>query len=334
MRLGSFPFVKASRLSAALIICHRHADVDAYCAAYGTRFLLKKLNPRVKVWTACPEGLGAPAERIAQSFPMPVTQKMTHHDLDLIVIVDTGHAGLLKEWVEVVKGSKAVKITVDHHPIDDSIRSLMDYLLVDTDSSSACEMVHRLLKAKKIKPNLKVSKALLAGILYDSQHLRLARRSTISSVNDLCARRDILREVKDMLRLPRDRSEVVARLKSAQRLKLFDSGGWLIAVTRVGSFHASAARALVGLGADVAIVTDEKNDETRATLRGSEAFEAKTGIHLGTDIASSISKSEGGIGGGHPTAASMAVESYRGDLAVEVLKTLSEKIGASVKPIT
>ncbi|MBI2183327.1 MAG: DHH family phosphoesterase [Thaumarchaeota archaeon] len=333
MRLGSFPFIKTDRLGRALILCHRHADVDAYCAAYSTRFLLRKLNPQVKVAVACPEGLGVPAEKVAERFPLPVVQQPIDNGLDLIVTVDTGHAGLLKEWLDVVKRSEAVKVAVDHHPLDDSIRTIMDYLLVDTNASSACEMVHRLFKAKKVTYDSKVSKALLAGILYDSQHLRLARCSTISAVHDLCAGRDILSEVKAMLQIPRDRSEVIARLKGAQRLKLYDAGGWLIAVSRVGSFHASLARALVVLGADVAVVLDEKKQDARATLRSSEVFGAKTSIHLGTDIASPISKSEGGIGGGHPTAASMTIESYRRDLAEQVLEALSSKIGSIVKPL-
>ena len=331
--LRQFPFLKAHELRRALILCHRHADVDAYGAAYGVHHLLRRISRRIQVTVACPEGLGVPAKKVAEKLPLPITEQLTTVDPDLIVIVDTGHAGLLAEWLDVVRTSEAKKIAIVHHPLDQSISSIVDHAIIDEKSSSASEMVYRLLSATGMRFSTKVSTALLAGILYDSQHLRLASRATLRAVCDLCATRDLLPAVKQLLHTPRDRSEIIARLKGAQRMTLYDAGGTLISTARIGSFHASVARAMVSLGADVGIVTDEKKDESRVTLRSSDTFRETTRIHLGLDLAGPIAQSHGGIGGGHPTAASLTLKAYNGDLAREVLKTLTERLGADPRPL-
>ena len=50
-------------------------------------------------------------------------------------------------------------------------------------------------------------------------------------------------------------------------------------------------------------VCGETGGETRGSLRANQRFWEATKIHLGTDVAATIAK-EGGVGGGHPTAAS------------------------------
>src|SRR5207244_12645018 len=76
-------------------------------------------------------------------------------------------------------------------------------------------------------------------------------------------------------RMPRgepDYGEVVARLKGAQRLEIIRIGPWVIARSRVGSFHAPVARGLLNLGADIAIATGGIGGEPRGSLRSSGRF--------------------------------------------------------------
>jgi nanoRNase/pAp phosphatase (c-di-AMP/oligoRNAs hydrolase) len=102
--------------------------------------------------------------------------------------------------------------------------------------------------------------------------------------------------------------ERIARLKAAQRIRLERVEGWLVAFSEIGSYHASAARALLNLGAHIAAVGRLKNDEIALTFRSSREFFETTGFHLATDLAMPLGEEMGGTGGGHPTAAAVRVK--------------------------
>ncbi len=70
--------------------------------------------------------------------------------------------------------------------------------------------------------------------------------------------------------------------KSQNRIRI---DNWIIAFSHVSAFEASAARALVDLGAHVAAVAGEKGGGVEISLRCTREFTEKTGIHLGRDIA-------------------------------------------------
>jgi nanoRNase/pAp phosphatase (c-di-AMP/oligoRNAs hydrolase) len=100
-----------------------------------------------------------------------------------------------------------------------------------------------------------------------------------------------------------DFSERVARLKACRRAKLFKVGEWIIALSHVSAYQASAARAIIDLGAHVAVVAGQKNETLEISLRCTREFHEKTGIHLGKDIAKPLGEYINGMGGGHATAA-------------------------------
>jgi hypothetical protein len=80
-------------------------------------------------------------------------------------------------------------------------------------------------------------------------------------------------------------------------------GPWLIALSHVSAYQASAARGLVSLGAHVAVVAGKKGDNIQVSFRGVREFHEKTGIHLGTDLAKPLGEFLGGMGGGHAVSA-------------------------------
>ena len=106
-----------------------------------------------------------------------------------------------------------------------------------------------------------------------------------------------------MLSLPMDPSERIARLKACQRAKLMKIDDWIIALSHVSAFQASAARALISLGADLAVVAGQVDDAVRISLRCTNEFHEKTGIHLGRDIAKPLGDYLHGMGGGHSISA-------------------------------
>jgi len=311
------------------IICHRHADVDAYSAALGLAELLQKLNVNIKIRIFAPDGLGLLAKKVQASIFEEVFERFETSGESRFYVVDTGHASLLKEALDHLKESKAEVIFIDHHPPSDSTKEIALARIIDETASSTSEIVYRLFKESSVIPTQKTSLALLAGILYDSQNLKLAKVRTLESVVELCRLGADLQEAREMLWMQREQSEVIARLKGSQRLKIYRVGEWVLAATMIGSFQASVARALVELGADISFAVGEHEDETRCCLRATQHFYKKTALHLGTQIATKVAETNNGAGGGHPTAASLTVsipqEKLFNMLVGEISKHLNAK---------
>jgi phosphoesterase RecJ-like protein len=300
---NDFPFVAPESIRRVGVICHRHADPDAYMSAYAISRLMARLAPSARVDVILPDGMSLLTRRLADSFKQDnrVEGEGESADYDLLVGVDIGHTELLKDWFGKLQESRGVKVLIDHHPIQEA--SPYDRMIVDTTASSASEIVATLFRQLGVEMEAKAAQALLLGIMFDSQHLLIAKERTLREVVRLLDRGASIDEARILLRSPPDYGEVVAKLKSAKRLKLYKVAGWVVVTTTVGSFQSNVARSLVSMGADVAIVSGETGGETRGSLRANQRFWEATKIHLGTDVAASIAK-EAGFGGGHPTAAS------------------------------
>jgi nanoRNase/pAp phosphatase (c-di-AMP/oligoRNAs hydrolase) len=177
------------------------------------------------------------------------------------------------------------------------------------------------------------AQALLLGIMFDAQHLLIAKDKTLREVVLLLDQGANIEQARLSLRSPPDYGEVVAKLKSARRAKLYKVAGWVVVTSTVGSFQSNVARAFVSMGADVAIVVGETGGETRGSLRANQRFWEATKIHLGTDVAASVAK-EAGFGGGHPTAASFtskASEEEAIGASLRVLSTLLKETPSEIR---
>jgi len=80
-------------------------------------------------------------------------------------------------------------------------------------------------------------------------------------------------------------------------------GNWIIALSYVSSYQASAARALIDVGAHLAAIAGQKNEKIEISMRCTRDFNQVTGIHLGRDVAKPLGEYLQGMGGGHATAA-------------------------------
>lgn len=333
MTLAAFPFLAPEKIKRVGVICHRHADPDAYMSAYAISRLMAKIAPSAKVDVILPEGMSLLTRRLAESFKQEnlVEGEGDGGDYDLLVAVDIGHTELLKDWFGKLKGSHAVKVLIDHHPIQEG--SPYDQMIVDTTASSASEIVARLFRDLGVGMEAQTAQALLLGIMFDSQHLLIAKQSALREVVRLFDRGANIDDARLLLRSPPDYGEVIAKLKSAKRLKLYKVAGWVVVTTTVGSFQSNVARSLVSMGADVAIVTGETGGETRGSLRANQRFWEATNVHLGTDVAASIAK-EAGFGGGHPTAASFTCtlpEDRAAEGALAILASLLKEKPAEIR---
>lgn len=326
----TFPFVDPKKLRKAAVVCHRNADADAYLSAFALSSLLKTMVPKCEVDVVTPEGMTTLTSRLAEKFPHRVVET-SDDEYDLYVAVDVGDAELLKEWRGKMEMGGGVKVLVDHHPYRDAM--LYDHVIVDEQATSAAEVVFRLFLEAEAKVDPTTAQALLVAILFDSSHLTIAKAEGLRTVVKLLDMGADIAEARRDLRSEPDYGEVMAKLKGAQRLKVYRIGDWVASTSMIGSFQAHVARSLIFLGSDVAVVGGESEGETRVSLRSTQRFSERTNVQLGTQVAEEVAKSLGGHGGGHATAASFSTAATEDEAVEGCLKRLAELLGAEIRAV-
>jgi nanoRNase/pAp phosphatase (c-di-AMP/oligoRNAs hydrolase) len=205
---------------------------------------------------------------------------------------------------EAVAKSSAPIIVIDHHAPHPDTAEKATLSITSEDSPSTCEMVYQIFKQAAIQPTLDEARALFLGIAFDTRHFVLANASTLKAIVELCDFGVNPQETLGLLSLPMDNSERLARIKACQRAKLVKIEEWIIAFSHVSAFQASAARALVDLGAHAAAVAGARDDNVEVSFRCTRDFVKETGIHLGKDLAKPLGELlQNGMGGGHAAAA-------------------------------
>jgi nanoRNase/pAp phosphatase (c-di-AMP/oligoRNAs hydrolase) len=286
-----------------VLLCHHNADPDAICSAYAFASLLKQSRPNFEVEIGAAQGLSRLSRHLQEFLPIKVTTQPSIEKADAMVLLDTNTIQQLDNLTEKVKSSKAPIIVIDHHAAHPETEQIAKLCITNEESSSTCEIIYSFYKEMSVKPNENEAKALFLGIAFDTRHFVLANSSTLKTVAELIDAGMNAQEALSMLSLPMDFSERVARLKASRRARVFRIGDWIIAFSHVSAFQASAARAMVDLGAHVGAVAGQKNEKIEISLRCTREFYEKTGIHLGKDIAKPLGEYLHGMGGGHATAA-------------------------------
>jgi len=202
----------------------------------------------------------------------------------------------------------------------------------DPDSPSCAQLVHRLAREAGAQVNGDAAFALVAGIVADTERFRIAPNSAVEDALAILRAAGI--ELSEVIR--RDgaaglrqgpRSWRCSRPRSAW--PTWRRASSFLAHTRVGAFEASAARHMVSMGADVALVVHEEGGTVSITARASRrALDA--GFHLG-DYMQRLAQVVGGSGGGHAGAAGFKapgkvedVEPRAVALAREMLRRLGQ----------
>lgn len=286
-----------------LVLGHQNADPDAVCSAFAFSLLALRLNKKLKLKFAAPQGISRLSKQILRAVPLEVTDNPTPSTADLIVTVDTNTLQQLGDLRDPVTQSGRPLVMIDHHaphPDNDKRATL---LICDETATSTCEMILEMHKKLRVPLSKEASQALLIGLLVETGHLTIATRQTFQSTSELIKHGADPEAALAVTRSTMDESERIARLKSAQRLRMDRIGKWVIALSEVGSYHASAARGLIALGAHVAVVAGKRGEELTVSLRSTKELASETGFHLGRDLASPLGERMGGMGGGHATAA-------------------------------
>ncbi|MEM3608154.1 MAG: DHH family phosphoesterase [Candidatus Bathyarchaeia archaeon] len=288
-----------------VILTHQNADPDAICAAYSINRLLKKLNKKARVRIVSPEGVSEQAQSIISKLKAEVNDDLGPDPPDLLLMVDTSSTwtlGSLKDLVESMAMDTPL-VLVDHHHPDEGILKYYPLAFIDEEATSTCEVVFKLFKDLGVVPSGRVPQILLTGVIFDSRHFTIADSDTFELAAQLCRLGASPSISAEMLHMPVGFSEKIARLKAAQRCRIYRIKDWIVAVSNLSSHQASGARALIGLGADLAAVMGGKKGIFRVNLRATESFVESTGIHLGRDLAGDLGVVFDGSGGGHDSAA-------------------------------
>jgi nanoRNase/pAp phosphatase (c-di-AMP/oligoRNAs hydrolase) len=178
---------------------------------------------------------------------------------------------------------------------------------------------------------------LACGLVYDSRHFHIAIKSTFDHFLVLLEHGADYSQVLQLLSTSLDKSERVARLKAAQRVVVYDEFNLLIAATTIRSYEASACRALIGLGADIAIACAVKKDEVRISARSTLAVNQERGLDLARDIMEPLGEMIGGAGGGHPSAAGangVATSDHALGLALQLLRKALKAHQVQFQPVS
>lgn len=285
------------------LLCHQNADPDAICSAYALAELIKKLRPETEAEICPAQGISRLSKHLLTQLPIEIKLEPNIEKTNVIFLLDTNTMQQLDNLAARIQNQKAPIIVVDHHASHPETERLATLCVTNEESSSTCEIVYDFYKQANIKPDLNQARALFLGITFDTRHFVLASSTTLKNIAELVDAGVNAQETTAMLSLPMDFSERVARLKASRRTRLYRINQWIIALSHVSAYEASAARALIELGAHVAAVAGAKNQKIEISLRSSFEFHRQTKIHLGRDIARPLGEQLNGMGGGHATAA-------------------------------
>lgn len=311
--------------SKIVILGHHNADPDAIGAAVGIKELIERLSTSSVVTCVMPADISALSERIIDMLELEIREEY-HDSFDTLIVVDTGSLNQLGDWEEKVRGSGFNLLVIDHHNRNPEYDELSDFYLIDEEAGSTSELVHRLFKEHDLTPSITSAKALLAGITFDSKFFSIGSAQTYKAVSELLEITGDISSTRELFNSNYMLPEKIARIKAVQRTEIHQLDGWIIAFSRIGSYQSSGARALVSLGADVAVVTGEDKGALRSSLRSTQRFHDRTSIHLGELIAEA-SESLDGQGSGHPTAAGYNGSGEIDEFHSKLVDLIKKKLG-------
>ncbi len=287
-----------------LILGHQNADPDAVCSMIAFARLYNALNPDGKPQLAADDTsrLSNQVLRVFES-EMKVT-RTPESGHDLLILLDTNSRFQLGNSLQHIPDNPSKTIVIDHHEPNPEIDLIAEHQIVSDDKSSTCEIMVKVYSDLGVQIDANTANLLLTGMIFDTRRFFYADSETLAAAIELIeAGAEYEKCVKSLLIKP-DRSERIARLKAAGRVKVHLIGDWIVAISKIKAFEASACRGLIELGADVAIVGGSPStDVIRFSSRSTRDFYEKTGVSLGSDLMEPLGQLIEGEGGGHANAA-------------------------------
>jgi len=228
---------------------------------------------------------------------------LTEPDLDkfkTIVILDTSTPSQLG----IPRQKLHDYIVIDHHVSTNNWETELYYC--NETKTSCAEIIFELLEILDFSITSEVALALSAAILTDSGHFKFASKDTLITFTRILELGnldpgEVFEALENNEKL--DNSQRIAHLKGAQRLKFEQLYGFLVASSTLSSYEASMCKNLISLGADIAFVGAQREEQVRVSGRANRNL-VKRGIHLGEffrDLGTELACE----GGGHDGAGGM-----------------------------
>ncbi len=314
------------------IITHVNSDPDAVASCAALSLLLSKFFKIEDIEVVFPQGPSKISKRLLEEFYcLSFSEECITKICDVYFVVDTQFFQQLENCEEVI--FQKPSFIIDHHePIEQVVKKACGYIIERETAASV--LVYQLILEAGIDLPLGVLHLLAAGIVYDSRRFVHSTSRTFKVFYELLENGVNYDKVLEFLKSEAEIPERIARLKAAKRASIFKSEKWILALSRVGSFEASAARALIDLGADVAIVGNEDDGYIRISARASSKFLRETKVNLASDLMMQLDKVAEGVGGGHKMAAGF---NGKGDLELVfqfIKKKLEALLGEKFKPVS
>ncbi|MBY8979515.1 MAG: DHH family phosphoesterase [Candidatus Lokiarchaeota archaeon] len=311
-----------------LITTHDLADLDGFNSGIALKYCFENYFPNQNIqltFSGLSKHTKSFINKFSTKFPNFNFNYQEHvelSDIDVIVIVDSNNLNQVKLFNNI--DLDIPFIFIDHHlnlqkNYPGNVSSLN---LIFDNYSSTSEMVSELFDDCNIKLPLPYKYLLVSAILTDSGFLKYGNTGTIKNLNSILQDHLEIQDVLPLLEREIDISEKIARIKALQRVKLIRINNWLIGISHLSSFSASAASILTKVGFDIGIIVSEDKSDYRITSRAKKQVCLITGLHLGKII----SEIDNVNGGGHDGAATLTgkndVEESLNQLIDKIKETL------------
>ncbi len=288
-----------------LITSHDLVDLDGFISGLALKFFFENLIPNQNIdliFSKLSKHTKNYLKKFSEKFPdfnfsFQINKEFSN--VDVIIIVDSNNLDQIKLFNKL--DLDIPFIFIDHHfnlqkNYSGNVSSLN---LIFDNYSSTSEIVLELFDDYNIKLPIPYKYLLVSAILTDSGFLKYGNTGTIKNLNHILQDQLEIQDVIPLLEREIDISEKIARIKALQRVKLIRINDWLIGISHLSSFSASAASTLTKVGFDIGIVVSEDKSDYRITTRAKKQVCLKTGLHLGKII----NKINNVNGGGHDGAA-------------------------------
>ncbi|HHN81285.1 MAG TPA: hypothetical protein ENN11_01525 [Methanomicrobia archaeon] len=268
-----------------LILCHSNADPDAL----GCALSIKRHYSKKDVSIRC-DGISRSASLLLQE--LDESLGVLSVAPDAILVLDTSSPALLEGCKDLLAGTDNLAV-IDHHATT-AFDASVTYRRCATSNA---ELVWEVL-GKPRDPVIRT--ALIAGIVTDTGHLRYATRDTFATLSEMVGDDINFQYIYTMFREEVSYSQRIALFKALQRMRVVRAGSYIVVKTSIGSFESFIARNILNLGADVAIIVNDKKGQRIVGRAGTRAIER--GVDLSA-IMHEVGLEFDGDGGGHPPAA-------------------------------
>ncbi|MFX1364723.1 MAG: bifunctional oligoribonuclease/PAP phosphatase NrnA [Promethearchaeota archaeon] len=317
-----------------LITTHNLVDIDGLVSCFTLKFFLIqyfKTNEISIYFSDLSKSTKNFIKNYAAKFPefnLSYENSFSAFKAEILLIVDTNNLDQIKINANSHTTHPNIPyIFIDHHYLGDrtekkklNIKSLN---IIFTNYSSTAEIILDLFESYNTPLNNSLKTLFIAAILIDSGFFKHGNNNAIQNVGKLLSEDIKFQDIRALLKNDIDISEKIAKIKSLQRVELIREGQYLIGITNISSFGASAASMLIKIGFDVSIAISKEDNLSRINVRARKKVCEETGLNL-AKILEEISERYEGSGGGHDGAASLTINNKSDYNIAELIENIKK----------